>query len=225
MRALVIEDDQQISGIVSRALETLRFDVNSTPSGNTGLSLASTNVYDIIILDLMLPERDGLSIISDLRKNEISTPVLILSAKRDVGDRIEALRAGGDDYLVKPFATDEMLARVEALVRRSTKSADDRQQISSGGLTLDLIKREVEREGKKIELQAKEFTLLELLMRNAGRTITKAQILSQVWKYEFDPQTNVVDVLVFRLRTKIDKDFDSKLIHTLRGSGYVFKPE
>jgi two-component system OmpR family response regulator len=172
----------------------------------------------------MLPTRDGLSILERWRTERVKTPVLILSAKRSVDDRVRGLQAGGDDYLTKPFAFSELLARVQALIRRSTNTSEP-TTLCCGGLQLDLLSREVTRDGEKIELQAREFSLLEYLMRNAGRVVSKTMILEHVWDYAFDPQTNVVDVLVCRVRNKVDRNFDQKLIHTLRGAGYVLRPE
>jgi two-component system OmpR family response regulator len=179
--------------------------------------------YDCIVLDLMLPKLDGLSLLRQLRREKITTPVVVLSAKATVEDRIAGLQAGGDDYLTKPFAFSELLARVHALIRRATQVVEP-TTLTATGITLDLLSREVTREGRKIELQSREFALLELLMRHPGRVVTKTMILEHVWDYSFDPQTNVVDVLVHRLRAKVDKDFDVKLIHTIRGVGYVLKP-
>jgi two-component system, OmpR family, response regulator len=178
----------------------------------------------VAVLDLMLPGRDGLSILERWRAERVKTPVLILSAKRSVDDRVRGLQAGGDDYLTKPFAFSELLARVQALIRRSTDTSEP-TTLSCGGLKLDLLSREVARDGEKIELQAREFALLEYLLRSAGRVVSKTMILEHIWDYAFDPQTNVVDVLVCRLRNKVDRDFDRKLIHILRGAGYVLRTE
>src|SRR5206468_2976168 len=177
---------------------------------------------DAAIVDVMLPKLDGLNLVQRLRKEGIRVPVIFLSAKASVDDRIKGLQAGGDDYLTKPFAFSELLARVQALIRRSTNAAEP-TRLSVADLTLDLLTREVTRGGQKIELQAREFALLEYLMRHAGRVVTKTMILEHIWDYSFDPQTNVVDVLVCRLRNKVDKDFPKKLIHTMRGMGYVLK--
>jgi DNA-binding response OmpR family regulator len=177
----------------------------------------------VAIIDLMLPRRDGLSLIEEMRRRRVTTPVLILSARRSVDDRVRGLQAGGDDYLTKPFAFAELLARVQALVRRSTRSAEP-MTLTVGDLTLDLLSRDVTRAGRPIDLRPREFTLLEYLMRNAGRAVSKTMILSHVWEYNFDPQTNIVDVLVSRLRDKIDRPFEHKLLHTVRGVGYVLRP-
>jgi len=178
--------------------------------------------YDAAIVDLMLPKRDGLSLIDELRNRGINTPVMILSAKRSLDDRIKGIQSGGDDYLIKPFAFSELLVRVQALIRRSTGTVDP-SKLTYRDLSLDLFRHEVHRGGKKIDLPQREFALLELLMRNAERTVSKTMILEHIWNFNFDPQTNVVDVLVCRLRNKIDKDFHQKLIHTIRGIGYVLK--
>lgn len=223
MRILVIEDDSKIASFIVNGLKQNSFGVDSAADGERGLDLACTVSYDCIVLDLMLPKLDGLSLLRQLRKEKVNTPVLILSAKATVDDRVKGLQAGGDDYLTKPFAFSELLARVQALIRRATHTVEP-TTLTAAGVTLDLLAREVRREGRTIELQSREFSLLELLMRTPGRVVTKTMILEHVWDYSFDPQTNVVDVLVHRLRAKLDKDFDVKLIQTIRGVGYVFKP-
>jgi len=220
MRALVIEDDPTIASFIEKGLRAEGFAVDRAPDGHQGLHLAASEPYDVAIVDVMLPGRDGLSVIEELRRQRIQTPVLILSARRSVDDRVRGLQAGGDDYLVKPFAFPELLARVQALVRRATGSAEP-TRLQVGDLTLDRVSRRVERAGRAVDLRPREFTLLEYLMRNAGRVLSKPMILSHVWDYSFDPRTNVVDVLVSRLREKIDKDFEPKLIRTVRGVGYV----
>src|SRR2546428_8823293 len=218
MRVLVIEDDEKIASFIVNGLKQAGFATEHSANGEDGLHLASTQHYDAAVVDLMLPRLDGLSMIEELRRHEINTPVLILSAKRSVDDRVKGLQAGGDDYLVKPFAFSELLARVQALIRRATK-APEPTRLTVGDLTMDLLTREVQRGGKTIELQAREFSLLEFLMRHAGRVVTKTMLLEHVWDYSFDPQTNVVDVLICRVRNKLDKD--KKMIQTLRGVGYV----
>jgi two-component system OmpR family response regulator len=223
MRILVIEDDSKIASFIVNGLKQNGFGVDSAADGEQGLDLACTVTYDCIVLDLMLPKLDGLSLLRQLRREKIHTPVLILSAKATVDDRVKGLQAGGDDYLTKPFAFSELLARVQALIRRATHVVEP-TTLTATGITLDLLSREVTREGRRIELQTREFALLELLMRHPGRVVAKTMILEHVWDYSFDPQTNVVDVLVHRLRAKVDKDFDVKLIHTIRGVGYVLKP-
>jgi two-component system, OmpR family, response regulator len=223
MRILVVEDDSKIASFIVNGLKQNSFGVDAATDGERGLDLACTVSYDCIVLDLMLPKLDGLSLLRQLRKEKVNTPVLILSAKATVDDRVKGLQAGGDDYLTKPFAFSELLARVQALIRRATHTVEP-TTLTAAGVTLDLLAREVRREGRTIELQSREFSLLELLMRTPGRVVTKTMILEHVWDYSFDPQTNVVDVLVHRLRAKLDKDFDVKLIQTIRGAGYVFKP-
>jgi two-component system OmpR family response regulator len=222
MRALIIEDDLTIADFVARGLREAGFTVDHAGDGETGLRLAVTGGYDVAIVDLMLPGLDGLSIIRQMRQRQVTTPVVILSAKLTVDDRVTGLEAGGDDYLIKPFAFTELLARVQAVIRRAG-NAPAATTIVAGDLTLDLLTRRVARAGQEIELRPREFALLEYLMRNAGRVVSKTMILSHVWDYSFDPRTNVVDVLVHRLREKIDKGFEPKLIHTVRGIGYVLR--
>ena len=223
MRILVIEDDSKIAAFVVNGLKQNGFAVDHAADGEQGLAMAATLPYDTIVLDLMLPKLDGLSLLRQLRQEKVRSPVLILSAKASVDDRVKGLQAGGDDYLTKPFAFTELLARVQALIRRATHVVEP-NTLSAAGISMDLLSREVTRTGRKIELQSREFALLELLMRHPGRAVTKTMIMEHVWDYSFDPQTNVVDVLVHRLRSKVDKDFDVKLIHTIRGVGYVLKP-
>ncbi len=224
MRLLVIEDDRTIASFVVKGLQEAGFAVDHADDGRAGLTLARTAPYDAAVVDLMLPGLDGLSLIEELRRQKVRTPVLILSAKRSVDDRVRGLQAGGDDYLVKPFAFSELLARVHALIRRSSGETQPTRLVV-GDLSLDLMTRHVERAGAVIELRPREFTLLEYLMRNAGRVVSKTMIMEHVWNYSFDPRTNVVDVLVFRLRERVDKGFEPKLIHTVRGIGYVLKVE
>ena len=223
MRVLVIEDDSKIAGFVVNGLKQNGFAVDHAADGEQGLAMAATIGYDTIVLDVMLPKLDGLSLLRELRKEKVRTPVLILSAKASVDDRVTGLQAGGDDYLTKPFAFSELLARVQALIRRASHVVEP-STLSAAGMTMDLLSREVTRGARKIELQSREFALLELLMRHPGRAVTKTMIMEHIWDYSFDPQTNVVDVLVHRLRSKVDKDFEVKLIHTIRGVGYVLKP-
>ena len=223
MRVLVVEDDDKIASFVVNGLKQNGFAVDHAADGEKALSLARTTTYDAAILDLMLPKLDGLSLLRQLREERRVTPVLILSAKASVEDRVKGLQAGSDDYLTKPFAFSELLARVQALIRRATHTTEP-TRLSAGDLTQDLLTRETLRGGQKIELQTREFALLELLLRHPGRVVTKTMILEHLWDYSFDPQTNVVDVLVHRLRAKIDKDFPAKLIQTIRGVGYVLKP-
>ena len=222
MRLLVVEDDKKIASFVSRGLKEAGYVVDIAERGDDAFQLALHNHYDVAIVDLMLPGLDGLSLIERLRAQKVKMPVIILSAKRSVDDRVKGLQVGGDDYLTKPFAFSELLARIQALVRRSSAMSEP-TTLTHGDLTLDLLSREVTRGGQKIELQAREFALLEYLLRNAGRVVSKTTILEHVWDYNFDPKTNVIDVLVSRLRSKVDRDFDRKLIHTMRGFGYVLK--
>ena len=222
MRILILEDDARIADFVSNGLKQAGYAVDVLGDGEVGLHFGLNNVYDAAVIDIMLPGCDGLSVIDQWRKARIATPVIILSAKQSVDDRIRGLQAGGDDYLTKPFAFSELLARVQALIRRSTQTAEP-TLLNFSNLSLNLLTREVTRNGKKIELHAREFSLLEYMLRNPGRVLSKTMILEHVWDYAFDPKTNVVDVLVCRLRNKIDRDFDPQLIHTLRGFGYALK--
>lgn len=222
MRALIVEDDVTILGFVERGLREAGFAVDCARDGDAGLMLALRTSYDVAVVDIMLPRRDGLSIIEELRHRRVMVPVLILSAKRSVDDRVRGLQAGGDDYLTKPFAFAELLARVQALIRRST-GASEPTRLSVEDLSLDLVTRQVERRGMPIDLRPREFALLEYLMRHPGKVLSKTMIISHVWGYQFDPGTNVVDVLVSRLRERVDRGFDTKLIHTVRRVGYVLK--
>lgn len=221
MHALIIEDDEAIAGFIARGLREAGFAVDVASNGDDGLEAALIGQPDVAIVDLMLPGRDGLSVIDEWRRRGLSTPVLILSARRSVDDRVRGLQAGGDDYLTKPFAFAELLARVQALVRRASRVPESSTTLTVADLTVDLLSRKVSRAGQPIELRPREFALLEYLMRNAGKVISKTMILSHVWEYSFDPQTNIVDVLVSRLRDKIDRPFDRKLLQTVRGVGYV----
>jgi two-component system OmpR family response regulator len=221
MRILVVEDDKKIASFVVKGLKQSGFAVDHAAEGEQGLLLASTVSYDAAVVDLMLPKLDGLSLLRQLRAQGVRLPIIILSARATVDDRVKGLQAGGDDYLTKPFAFSELLARIHALLRRASHSPEP-TRLTVGGLTLDLLNREAVRDGRKIELQSREFALLEYLLRNPGRVVTKTMILEHVWDYSFDPQTNVVDVLVHRLRAKVDPE--KNLIHTLRGVGYVLKP-
>jgi len=222
MRILLVEDDLQIAAFILKGLKEAGFASDHATDGEEGLFMASTEPYDTAIIDIMLPKLDGLTLIEELRRKRIDTPVIILSAKRSIDDRIKGLQKGGDDYLTKPFSFSELLARVQALIRRASRTTDS-TVLSVGELSMDLLTREVARTGTRIELQPREFALLEYLMRNVGRVVSKTMILEHVWDYNFDPQTNVVDVLVCRLRNKVDRDFDVKMIHTIRGVGYVLK--
>jgi two-component system OmpR family response regulator len=222
MRILVVEDDEKIAAFVVKGLKQSGFAVDRATNGEDGLHLALTEPYDVAVIDIMLPKLDGLSLIDRLRSEKIETPVIILSAKRSVDDRVKGLQAGSDDYLTKPFAFSELLARVQALIRRSTKAIEP-TRLTTGDLSLDFVTREVVRADKKIDLQPREFALLEYLMHHPGRVVSKSMIMEHVWGYDFDPQTNVVDVLVCRLRNKVDRDFEKKMIHTQRGVGYALK--
>ncbi len=222
MRALIIEDDSTIAEFVARGLREAGFAVDTATDGEQGLTAALDRSYDVAIVDLMLPQRDGLSVIDALRKKGNVTPVLILSARRSVDDRVRGLQAGGDDYLTKPFAFAAFLARIQAPVRRATRSAEP-TALTVGDISLDLLTRRVIRGGTPIDLRPREFALLEYLMRNAGKVVSKTMILSHVWEYNFDPQTNIVDVLVSRLRDKIDEPFETRRLQTVRGVGYVLR--
>jgi two-component system OmpR family response regulator len=218
----MVEDDATIADFVSKGLAETGHAVDVASDGERGVELALTGGYDAAIVDVMLPRLDGLALIDRIRARGVHTPVLILSARRTVDDRVKGLQAGGDDYLTKPFAFAELLARLQALIRRSTGQTEP-TRLSLGTLSLDLLSRHAERDGKPIDLRPREYGLLEYLLRNQGRVLTKTMILSHVWGYNFHPGTNVVDVLVSRLREKIDRDFEPKLLHTVRGVGYVLK--
>jgi two-component system OmpR family response regulator len=222
MRLLLVEDDLKIASFVVKGLKEAGFAVDHAVDGEDGLHLALHEPYDAAVVDIMLPKLDGLTLIEKTRKQGVNTPVIILSAKRSVDDRVKGLQAGGDDYLTKPFSFSELLARVQGLIRRATRAAEP-AHLKAGDLSMNLLTREVRRGDEKVELQPREFALLEYLMRNEGRVVSKTMILEHVWDYSFDPQTNVVDVLVCRLRNKVDRDFDKKMIHTIRGVGYVLK--
>ena len=222
MRILLIEDDLKIAAFIIKGLKQAGFAVDHANDGEQGLDLAVTEPYDAAIVDIMLPKRDGLSIVEQMRHEKLNTPVLILSAKGSVEDRVKGLQTGGDDYLTKPFAFSELLARVQALIRRAS-GVTEPTKLVVGDCSLNLLTREVSRAGKKIELQPLEFSLLEYLMRNAERVVSKTMIMEHVWDYHFDPQTNVVEARISRLRDKIDRGFPTKLIHTVRGVGYVVR--
>ena len=219
MRILVVEDDEVAAEYVRKRLMEAGHVVDLAPDGDLGLVMARAADYDALILDRMLPKRDGLEVLGELREDGDATPVLILSALGEVDQKVEGLRAGGDDYLAKPYSFTELLARVEAIGRRSDPSAAV-TKLKVGGLEMDLLARTVRRDGQKVLLQPREFRLLECLMRNAGRVVTRTMLLEKVWDYHFDPQTNVIDVHISRLRGKIDKDFEEPLLHTVRGAGY-----
>jgi len=222
MKLILIEDDQVIADFITRGMKEAGFAVDHMVDGQSGLNTILNNNYDVAIIDLMLPKLDGLSIISRIRKKNINIPIIILSAKRSVDERISGLQSGADDYLTKPFSFSELLARVDALIRRSNNVVES-TTLSINDLSLDLLARTAERAGKKIDLQPKEFALLEYLIRNTGRVVSKTMIMERVWDYNFDPQTNVVEARICKLRDKIDKNFETPLIHTVRGLGYVLK--
>jgi DNA-binding response OmpR family regulator len=224
MRLLLVEDDLKIASFISKGFRENGFALDHAIDGEDGLFLALNEPYDAAIVDIMLPRMDGLSLIEELRRKSINTPIIILSAKRSVDDRIKGIQTGGDDYLIKPFSFSELLVRVQALIRRSS-GVPEPNLLKAGNLSMNIITREITREDKKIDLQPREFSLLEYLMRNKGRVVTKTMILEHIWDFSFDPQTNVVDVLVCRLRNKVDKDFKQKLIYTIRGIGYVIKED
>lgn len=224
MRLLIVEDDVKIAALIEKGMREAGFEVDVCHDGNSGLAQGLTGRYDAAVIDIMLPGLDGLQVIEQLREQRVSTPVLILSARQSVDDRIRGLQRGGDDYMVKPFSFNELLARIQALIRRDKKHGEP-TTLEYEDLSMDLLRREVRRQGEKIELPAKEYALLEYLMRHPENIVSKTSILEQVYEYSFDPQTNVVDVLVCRLRNKIDRDFQQKLIHTVRGMGYVLKSD
>lgn len=222
MKILVIEDDREASRYLEKALNEMGHLVDVAGDGETGYTLAEHGNYDVLIVDRMLPRRDGLSVIAGLRAQGVETPVLILSALGQVDDRVTGLRAGGDDYLTKPYAFSELLARIEVLQRRKSPK-DGETTYRVGDLELDRLSHTARRAGHEIALQPREFRLLEYLMRHAGQVVTRTMLLENVWDYHFDPQTNVIDVHISRLRSKIEKGFDSPLLHTVRGAGYMLK--
>ncbi len=224
MRVLLVEDDATVAAFVRKGLMEEGFVVDHAGDGLAGLALASSAVYDAAVIDVMLPGMDGLALINELRRRKIQLPVIILSAKRSVAERVEGLQAGGDDYLTKPFAFSELLARIQALVRRAT-NAPEPSGISVRDLHIDLRARTVSRHGKRITLQPREYALLEYLARNAGRVVSKTMIIEHVWDYNFDPHTNIVESRICRLREKIDSGFAAPLIHTVRGMGYVLRAD
>ena len=222
MRILIVEDDKGVSRFIKKGLSEEGFYADAVFDGEEGLYMASTDVYDLIILDIMLPELNGFEVIKGIRKKGVSVPVLFLTAKNEKEDIVHGLGLGADDYLVKPFAFAELLARIKAVLRRGQKNVE-MSRLCVGDLTLNLIDRTVSRSGKNIELAAKEFALLEYLMRNAGQVLTRTMILDKIWGYDFDTSSNIIDVHINKLRSKIDKGFDSRLIHTIKGVGYVVK--
>ncbi len=225
MRVLVIEDDRDAAAFMAKGLRESGHVVDLAHDGRDGLVMAAGNEYDVLVVDRMLPGLDGLSLVKTLRATGNTTPVLFLSALGEVDDRVKGLRAGGDDYLAKPYAFTELLARLEALVRRQVAPSTEAREtvLRYRDLSMDLLTRRVERAGRVIELQPREFKLLEVLMRHAEQVMTRTMLLEKVWDYRFDPQTNVIDVHISRLRQKIDRDFDTPLIHTVRGAGYTLR--
>ncbi|MBI5039572.1 MAG: response regulator transcription factor [Nitrospirae bacterium] len=222
MRILIVEDDKQTALFISKGLRQEGFAVDLASDGEDGLHFAVTEPYDAAVIDIMLPKLDGLALIAEMRRNGSEIPVIVLSAKSLIDDRIKGLQAGGDDYLVKPFAFSELVARIHALIRRASR-AGELTALSVGNLKVDLARRKVFRKGIEIELQPKEFALLEYLMRNVGRVVSKTMIMEHVWDYNFDPRTTVVESRVCRLRDKVDRPFGANLIHTIRGVGYVLE--
>jgi len=221
VRILVVEDDKDVASFIRNGLTQAGCNVDHADNGKDGLFLATTETYDALVVDRMLPGVDGLTLIRTLRASNNKTPVLILSALGEVDDRVKGLKAGGDDYLVKPFAFSELLARLEALERRSKSGGDAPSTILKvADLEMDLLRRDVRRNGQSIDLQPREFQLLEFLLRHAGQVVTRTMLLEGVWDYHFDPQTNVIDVHISRLRSKIDRGFGRPLLHTVRGVGY-----
>jgi two-component system OmpR family response regulator len=224
LRILVVEDDKKIASFIVKGLKQDGFAVDHVANGEDGLHLALHEPYDAAIVDIMLPKLDGLSLVEEMRRSKVNTPVLILSAKRSVDDRVRGLQKGSDDYLTKPFAFSELLARIQALIRRGA-GPTGLTHLRVGDLSMDLLSREVTRSGKLIELQPREFSLLEYLMHNAGRVVSKTMIMEHVWDYNFDPETNVVEARICRLREKIETGFEKKLIHTIKGVGYVVRED
>ncbi|MCC5995623.1 MAG: response regulator transcription factor [Oceanicaulis sp.] len=223
MRVLIVEDDREVARNIAKMLRECGHVADTAHDGEDGLELARDGAFDVLIVDRMMPRRDGLSMIAALREDGDKTPVLILSALGEVDDRVEGLKAGGDDYLVKPYAPSELIARVDALARRRNPEAV-KTRLEVGDLEMDLLARTVRRGGEVLLLQPREFRLLEFLMRNAGQVVTRTMLLEKVWDYHFDPQTNVIDVHISRLRAKIDKPFATAMLHTVRGAGYRLQP-
>ena len=224
MRILLVEDDSKIASFITKGLKAEGFAVDHASDGQDGLHMALTEPYDAAIIDIMLPKVNGLKLIENVRREKLNTPVIILSARGEVDDRVKGLQTGADDYLTKPFAFSELLARLQALIRRSSDVSEP-TKLAVADLTMNLITREVVRAGEKIDLQPLEFSLLEYLLRNAGRVVSKTMIMEHVWDYYFDPQTNVVESRIYKLREKVDKGFATRLIHTVRGAGYVLKKD
>ena len=224
MQVLLVEDDKKIASFIVKGLKQEGFVVDHATDGEDGLHLGLHKPYDVAVIDIMLPKLDGLTLIEKMRSKKVATPVLILSARRTVDDRVKGLQRGGDDYLTKPFAFSELVARIYALMRRATGVAEP-TRLEIGDLTMDILTRDVSRRGKRIDLQPREFALLEYLMRSAGRPVSKTMIMEHVWDYNFDPETNVVEARICKLREKIEGGFDKKLIHTIKGVGYVLRED
>jgi two-component system OmpR family response regulator len=224
MRILVVEDDLKIAEFIQKGLKSSGFAVDHAPTGKIGLEMAFEESYDTLVVDIMLPELDGISLIKRIRAEKDNTPIIILSARDRVDDRVDGLQAGADDYLTKPFAFSELLARIQALIRRAGNVTDP-MTLSYADLSIDMLKRQVKRNNEVIELQPLEFSLLEYLVRNRERVVSRTMIMEHVWDYNFDPMTNVVEARICRLRDKIDKGFEPRLIHTVRGAGYVLKTQ
>lgn len=222
MNIIIIEDDKKTAAFIMKGLEQAGFNTVHAANGKDGLFKMKTGEFDVAVVDIMLPEMDGFTVIQKLREAKIKTPVLVLSAKNSVEDKVRGLQAGGDDYLAKPFAFAELLARIQALLRRASNVVEP-TTLTVGDLTIDLLSHKVHRGGVRIDIQPQEYVLLEYLMRNAGRIVSKTMIIEHVWEYNFDPQTNIVETRMCRLREKIDKPFEKKLIHTVRGFGYVME--
>ena len=221
---MLVEDDKKIASFIVKGLKQEGFVVDHATDGEAGLHLGLHKPYDVAVVDIMLPKLDGLTLIEEMRLKKVRTPVLILSAKRTVDDRVKGLQSGGDDYLTKPFAFSELVARIYALIRRASGAAEP-TRLEMGDLTMNLLTRDVSRRGKRIDLQPREFALLEYLMRSAGRPVSKTMIMEHVWDYNFDPETNVVEARICKLREKIEGGFDKKLIHTIKGVGYVLRED
>lgn len=238
VRILLVEDDKKIAQYLRKGLGEAGYRVDHLESAEEALGAASLNEYDVLVVDLMLPGKDGLWLIEELRGRGVVTPILILSARQAIDDRVQGIRAGGDDYMTKPFSFSELQARIEALIRRARMNASAAgaggarvnssgaaaTTLATGDISMNLLSRVVTRQGSQLDLQPREFSLLEFFLRHPGQVLTKTMILEHVWSYDFDPQTNVVDVLVSRLRGKVDREFEPKVIHTIRGVGYVYRP-
>jgi two-component system OmpR family response regulator len=223
MRVLIVEDDKEVARNIAKMLNEQGHVADCAHDGEDGLTMAREGAFDVLIVDRMMPRKDGLAMIEELRGEGDKTPALILSALGEVDDRVKGLKAGGDDYLVKPYAPSELMARVDALARRRDPDAA-KTKLACGDLEMDLLARSVHRAGEALLLQPREFRLLEFLMRNAGQVVTRTMLLEKVWDYHFDPQTNVIDVHISRLRSKIDKPFETQMLHTVRGAGYRIQP-